>query len=343
MKQYRERCKPEVKKLRRLEVKRKLSSVLPSYLLTFLPSASNQGGFVLVVILMILAILVPVVIIFSSKTQINVLQAANFRDTVQAVRMARSGVEGAMGILTNDDPAYDTLKDTWAMDFPQLSAGGGGLTVKIVDEDSKINLNKLIAENGKDIDTYMDDRLRKLITRLGGKQEIVDALIDWMDIDGEVKGAYGAEDEYYKKMNMLPKNGPLDSLDELFMVRGFDKDLLVDKGLKYYITVAPTDGKINANTAPIEVLYDISDKLREGIAEEIVRHRMEKEYKSINDVISTIGIGQAEQQEVQKYMKVNSAIFTVTSRFKIGKVVKTVDAVLDRKNKTISVISWRES
>jgi type II secretory pathway component PulK len=342
MRRYQERCKPEVEKLRRLEVKRKLSSVLPSYLLTFLPSASNQGGFILIVILMILAILVPAVIVFSAKTQINVLQAANFRDTVQAVRMARSGVEGAIGILNNDDATYDTLKDTWAMDFPQLSVAGGGLSVKIVDEDSKININKLVPD-GISADTYVYARLQSLIKRLGGKPEIVDALKDWMDIDGEVTGTYGAEDEYYKKMNMLPKNGPLDSLDELFMVRGFDKELLVDKGLKYYITVADTDGKINVNTAAIEVLYDISDKLREGIAEEIVRHRMEKEYKSVNDLLNTIGIDTNTQAELSKYMKVNSATFTVTSKFRIGKVVKTVEAVLKRAEKTTSVISWRES
>ena len=304
----------------------------------------DDRGFVLIVILMIMAILIPAVIVFSAKTQINVLQAANFRDTVQAVRMARSGVEGAMGILANDDATYDTLKDTWAMDFPQLSVAGGGLSVKIVDEDSKININRLV-NNGTEINADVDRQLRSLIRRLGGKEEIVDALIDWMDANSDVTGAYGAEDEYYKKTGLLPKNGLLDSLDEIFLVRGFDKDLLVDKGLKYYITVADTgkDGKINVNTAPIEVLSVISDKLSEGRVEEIVRHRMEKEYKNINDVISTIGIGPTEQQEVQKYMKVNSTVFTVTSKFRIGKVVKTVEAVLKRADKTTSVVSWRES
>ena len=292
---------------------------------------------------MILAILVPAVIVFSAKTQINVLQAANFRDTVQAVRMARSGVEGAVGILANDDASYDTLRDTWAMDFPQLSVAGGGLSVKIVDEDSKININRLLADDGIAINGDVDRHLRSLIKRLGAKPEIVDALIDWMDTDSEVRGAYGAEDEYYKKMNMLPKNGPLDSLDELFMVRGFDKELLVDKGLKYYITVAPTDGKINLNTAPVEVLYDISDKLREGLAEEIIRHRAEREYKSVDEVVNTIGIDAAMAGELKKYGKANSAVFTVTSKFRIGKVIKTVDAVLKRADKTSSVVSWRES
>jgi general secretion pathway protein K len=229
------------------------------------------------------------------------------------------------------------------MEFPQLAVAGGGLSVKIVDEDSKININRLVRDNGIDVEPYVDTRLRQLITRLGGKQEIVDALIDWIDIDGEVKGTYGAEDEYYKKMNLTPKNGPLDSLDELFMVRGFDKELLVDKGLKYYITVAPTDGKINVNTAPIEVLFDISPTLREGLAEEILRHRVEKEYKNVTDVISTIGIDATTAADLSKYIKVNSTIFTVISKFRIGRVIKTVEAVLQRNEKATSVISWRES
>jgi len=303
---------------------------------------SSDDGFILVIVLIIIAVLFPAILIFNSKTLLNVTQAINFRDNVQATRLARSGVEGAMGLLKADDPAYDSKKDTWAMDFPQLSVGDGMLYVKIVDEDSKININQLIKPNGIDVDPYVENRLRLLITRLGGKPEVVDALIDWMDADSEIKGSAGAEDEYYKAMGMSPKNSPIDSLDELFMIKGFDKDLLVDKGLKYYITVMPTDGKINVNTAPKEVLYDISDRLREGLVEEIIRYREEKEYKTVDEVVNTIGIDAATAGVLKQYIKVNSTYFTVLSRYKIGNIVKHVEAVLRRQGKSVSVISWRE-
>ncbi|MCX8023531.1 MAG: type II secretion system minor pseudopilin GspK [Syntrophorhabdaceae bacterium] len=305
-------------------------------------ASSSDDGFILVIVLIVIAVLFPAILVFNSKTQINVLQAINFKDNVQAIRLARSGVEGAMGLLRADDPAYDSKKDIWAMDFPQLAVGEGMLYVKIVDEDSKININQLIRPNGVDVDPYVEGRLRLLITRLGGKPEVVDALIDWMDADSEVKGSAGAENEYYKAFGMTPKNGPVDTIDELFMIKGFDKDLLVDKGLKYYITVVPTDGKININTAPKEVLFDISDRLRDGLVEEIIRYREDREYKTVDDVVNTLGIDAATAGVLKQYIKVNSTYFTVHSRYKVGKIVKNVEAVIRRQGKAVSVFSWRE-
>ena len=304
--------------------------------------ARNEKGFVLIIVMLVIALLFPIVIAFNTRTQVNLLQAGNFRDNVQALRFARSGVDGAIGLLKMDDPAYDALTDKWATAFPAIAVGEGKLTVKIDDEDSKININQLVNSNGVDINVNVENRLRKLITRLGGKQEVVDALIDWMDINTETFGSQGAEDEYYKALGYYTKNGPIDSLDELYLIKGFDKDLLVDKGLKDYITIAPTDGKINVNTAKIEVLYDIHEEIREGLIDEIVRYRNEKELKNVTDVKNAIGINDTLFAKMAPYIKINSAIFTVHSKYTIDKVTKNVDAILKRDGKNITTISWRE-
>ncbi|MBA4391618.1 MAG: hypothetical protein C0399_11890 [Syntrophus sp. (in: bacteria)] len=304
--------------------------------------ANNEGGFVLIIVMLVIALLFPIVLTFNARTQVNFLQAVNFRDNVQALRLARSGVEGAMGILKMDSPAYDAKTDTWAMAFPAIGVGDGKLSINIVDEDSKININQLVDSNGINVNVYAESSLRKLITGLGGKQEVVDALIDWIDTNNEPFGGQGAEDEYYKPRGYNTKNGPFDSLDELYLVRGFDKDLLVDKNLKDYITVAPTDGKINVNTAKIEVLYNIHDELREGLAREIVRYRDEKEFRNIVDVKNAIGITDNLYAKILPYIKVNSTLFAVHSKYTLYKVTKNVDALLRRDGKTISIISWRE-
>lgn len=309
--------------------------------LNFYP-AKNEKGFVLIVVMLVIALLFPIVLTFNARTQVNLLQAGNFKDNVQALRLARSGVEGAMGILKMDNPDYDAKTDTWAMVFPAIGVGDGKLTVDIVDEDSKININQLVESNGINVNVYVENRLRRLVARLGGEQEMVDALIDWMDANNEPFGRRGAEDEYYKTLGYHTKNGPLDSLDELYLVRGFDKDLLVDKNLKNYITVAPTDGKINVNTAKIDVLYDIHVELREGLIEEIVSYRDEKEFRSIVDVKNTIGITDNLYAKILPYIKVNSTIFTVHSKYTLYKVTKNVDALLKRDGKKVAIISWRE-
>lgn len=310
---------------------------------------------------------------------------------MQALRIARSGVEGAIGILKMDDPSYDSPKDRWGMSFPSLALGEGAtqgvLSVTIADEDGKIPVNRLIkdttgASDSADrsslqdagqpakktevktpdqkktdgltaidsVDTEVEAHLRNLITRLGGNPEIVNALIDWLDADDETSGNEGAENDYYKSRGYQSKNGPLDSLDELLSLKGFDRELVDDRKLKDYLTVAPTDGRINVNTAPLEVLQvvlgtktaGLVQPLTEGDIEDLDRYRAGHELRTTNDIASAIKISPDQLGRISPLVKVNSSYFTVTSRYTIGRVVKTVEAVLKRDGSTVTTISWRE-
>jgi general secretion pathway protein K len=348
----------------------------------------NEEGFILVTVLLVIAVLFPLILAFNSKVELNLIQAENFRNSVQALRSARSGVEGAIGLLKADDPSYDSKRDNWAAAFPTLALGDGVLVVTVVDEDSKIPVNNLVggvknvqasttaatsttgqantaaattaanktAATTKDntvndkVDTNLDTRLRALITRLGGKPEVLDALIDWLDSNSDVTGSEGAEDDYYMQLGYHCKNGSLDSLDELSLVRGFDKELLNETNLKDYLTIAPTDGKINLNTAPPEVLYavletkttDLPQPLNDSDVQNLIGYRDQHDLKTLNDVASAIKIGQDQVANITPLVKVNSAYFTVNSRYTIGRVVKNVEALLKRDGSTVTIISWRE-
>lgn len=304
----------------------------------------KQSGFVLVTVLVIMAVLIPVVFTFASRIQSDLLSAGNYKDELQSIWMARAGVQGAMGLLKSDDASYDCTLDKWAIAFPGLAVGDGILHVSIKDEDSKLNINRLVAPNGKDINTQVYSHLSKLISRLGGKPEIVEALIDWMDADSDSTGSFGAEEQYYSTLGYHCKNAHLDSLEELLLVKGFDKDLLFDKGLANFITVAPTDGKLNVNTAEITVLYDLHPEIREGIVKEIVSNPLANEvYKSIDDVKKALGLTDALWAKLVPLIKVNSSVFTVKSSFTIGNIKRTVTAVLQRNGDMITILSWSEN
>jgi general secretion pathway protein K len=340
---------------------------------------SSNEGFILITVLLVIAVLFPLILAFNAKVQLNLIQAENFRNSVQATRMARSGVEGAIGILKQDDPTYDSKRDKWAAAFPSLALGSGMLNVTIADEDAKIPINNLVgvvkdssaqasagqtqttasgtaaqSTAGKvvndQVDPDLNARLRALITRLGGKPEVVDALIDWLDSNNEVTGSEGAEDDYYRQKGYRCKNGPLDSLDELSLVKGFDQDLLIDKNLKSYLTIAPTDGKVNANTAPLLVLQTVLETqtvglpqpIPDGDVQDLARYRDEHDLKTINDVTAAVKISQTQAASITPLVKVNSAYFTVHSRYTIGRVVKNVEALLKRDSSTVTTISWRE-
>ena len=84
---------------------------------------TDEKGFILVTILLVIAVLFPLILAFNAKVQLNLIQAENFRNSVQALRIARSGVEGAIGILKADDASYDAKTDKWAAAFPSLASG----------------------------------------------------------------------------------------------------------------------------------------------------------------------------------------------------------------------------
>lgn len=59
----------------------------------------------------------------------------------------------------------------------------------------------------------------------GMTEDIADAILDWIDEDDEVR-EYGAEFSDYSSLGYAPKNGPLETIEELLMVRGVTPELL---------------------------------------------------------------------------------------------------------------------
>lgn len=61
----------------------------------------------------------------------------------------------------------------------------------------------------------------------GMTQDIADAILDWMDPD-DTPRQYGAERDYYSSLtpSYAPKNGPMESVEELLLVRGVTPQLL---------------------------------------------------------------------------------------------------------------------
>jgi len=166
-----------------------------------------------------------------------------------------------------------------------LGLTGASFQIKVVDEDSKINLNEP-ARGG----AFGQARLAsQLIGLMGGpqnnplfegrdadgqfsdRQAICSAIIDWTDPDPETytcdpnnanAQSAGAEDSFYERLKRpySRKNSGFDSLDELHKLRGFNDDFWAtliepdaDKPEKRTVTVWG-QGTINVNTANPQTL-----------------------------------------------------------------------------------------
>jgi len=98
-----------------------------------------------------------------------------------------------------------------------------GFRFGLMDESSKINLNVLPYT-----DAWIPDSGRSMLMALPEMtEEIADAILDWLDADDEPRD-YGTEGSYYRSEEPPydAKNGPLDSLDELLLIRGVTPQLL---------------------------------------------------------------------------------------------------------------------
>jgi len=125
----------------------------------------------------------------------------------------------------------------------------------ITDESAKLNINVASRE-----------QLKSLISRFTTKEmnveELVDALLDWRDGDGDPR-EFGAEDRYYAELDppYKVKNGPFDTVEELLLVRGFTGQLLYGEDYDRNGLMSPNENDGEERFPP----DDVDDKLNVGL------------------------------------------------------------------------------
>lgn len=126
-------------------------------------------------------------------------------------------------VLPDADPQ---MRGGFAVLSPYVdeTGDGSGIRYGLEDESARLNLNVLLL-----LDKVQEGAGRTLLMGLPGMTEdVADAILDWMDEDDEPR-EYGAELEYYSALDppYAPKNGPLDTVEELLLVRGVTPELLL--------------------------------------------------------------------------------------------------------------------
>jgi len=188
----------------------------------------------------VVAALVAVVVLtvlagaFAYAMKVETRLAANANNDEQMLWLGRSGAELARYVLTLEgQQPCDCLSQIWAggpgtgpetnsalmgLSLDNYPVGLpnpiGTISVKIIDLERKININ-----------TAPPPLLQQVFTTMGVDANDIsvlsDSIQDWIDRDDATRPA-GAESDYYQGMNppYYAKNGPIDDLSELLLVRG---------------------------------------------------------------------------------------------------------------------------
>jgi competence ComEA-like helix-hairpin-helix protein len=183
----------------------------------------------------------------------DLLVVKNYGDRIQAHYLALAGIEKAKALLYQDARQRSRsarnhsggLSDS-AEQFRDVRFGrgqfrvfhrgrpdeGGGILYGVSDEESRLNVNNAAAEE-----------LNKLY---GMTPDVVAAILDWRDEDSSVTPG-GAEAEYYLSLQppYLPRNGPVQTIRELLMVRGISAELLLARDRQQNGILETSDEPLN--------------------------------------------------------------------------------------------------
>lgn len=289
--------------------------------------------------LLITAILVILIVETNYSTQVDLRIAGNFRNDLRASYLAKSGINIAISYLKYDlqNTETDNLTEDWAKSYPPFPVGDGFVEVMIEDENAKINVNRAVKESGE-VDPVIYDALSRLFEREEVDIGILNSLIDWIDPDDEPQPE-GAENYYYGSLDppYECKNGPLDTLSELLMIKDVTDEVYgkISKHLTIY-----SNGKINVNTASEEVLVCLDDEIDEAIAEVIIQYREEKPFDTKGELKDMLNDDDLYGR-IESIIDVKSTAFSVVSFGRVERVGKAIRTVIDREGDRISYRYWR--
>ena len=251
---------------------RDIAPLLPDEPPRFAARRGQPRGFALLAVLWVLIGLAALALLGSRAARQELAATENRVDATRGqwaadgcLERARSAIDGALedalrtpsgiAMRTGDGVAERENPWTWldeiVADAPILRGTACHLTLHA-------------AGATVDVNHADPEQLRALFVGLGATPEaadsLCDALDDWIDPD-EVPRPKGAERDWYMQAGRVPpRNGPIASLAELHLVRGFDRFF----GLDSLLSVE--SGRIVLPRAPLVVLASLPGMSSEAVA-----------------------------------------------------------------------------
>lgn len=327
----------------------------------------DQQGMALLITVMTVSLLVAVTIMFHRKSWQSYLVADNYKTHTQLKAIGDSGVNLGLALLGQDSKknGYDSLLDNWAViDEEELKPlfSNGQLELEVVDLSGRLQINRLVQmapqdPGGAGENTQGEIRavlLQLLLSPDFALEEeneayiIVDSLVDWIDED-ERESDNGAESGYYLALEKPYecRNGPVQYIGELLLVKGISPELLFGKGEKKgladYLTVYGEDGKININTADSLLVKSLNPQISDELIEKFHNFRVDEDNKGLlaaPDWYTAVDFWPGDIVLNEKLLKTQSTFFLIRSTGRSDSLFRRVTAVVSRVDeKKLKVIS----
>lgn len=334
----------------------------------------NRGS-ILMISLWIMAILVIFALGLGHRASLSLRLSSYQRDRLKADYLANSGINRAIEQLKKDTNGYDSLSETWSTgkdakgnlflkDAKISQDYAGTFTIGYLqaqennqywcmqDEERKININATTAFDKNKISALLNNK------QVESADKLTDVIINWISPDSQIEVA--------KKERFKVSEELLLALEYFYQGQDARKVQNAFSMLKGLITTY-TDGRINLNTASLEVI-DISIQALlkttpiesltpadpENLLTRIMRFReaegiFDREdpadiIAKLNGIDTPLNDGQKNiitQLVSNNLVTVRSNNFRIEAAGKVGNVTKNITAIYSRQNQKI--VYWHEN
>lgn len=283
----------------------------------------RQRGIAAITAILIVAVAASAATLMLAQQSATLDQAMLVTARAQADLYAQAGLDWARGVLAQDAKAsgVDSLDEGWAKPIAGLPVERALVAGAIADEQGKFNLNNLVANNRKsaaDVEAF-----GRLLEALGLSGQLADAVVDWIDADGDLASGAGAEDAFYLALARPYRaaNVPMVQVEELYRVRGFDAQAVAK--LKPHVTALGERTRVNVNTASETVLAALLPNKQNKVAD-VVRMRRKKAFRTEAEIAAVVG------PESVAALDVKSAFFSVRVQVAQDEVQLATEALVKR-------------
>jgi len=347
-------------------------------------SARRQQGSALILVLWVLGLLSMLVASFAFEAHIESRLTSFYRDRTKAEHLARSGLDVAELLVAKSarlqgaerdeakaqsdiwyDPALQLSKGgtvDLVHDMNEAGAGQGLIRLSITPEPARRNINQLIDQ------TPASDETWERIFDVGGVPvemwpTLIDSFYDWTDAD-DIPRPDGAEtDDYYANLEKpyRARNGTLDTVGELALIKGFSQDILqggtLSTGMFESDTVVMSgiadmlttygDGKVNINAASARVLRTLPGVDAEMAAYIVSERAMwvdetGGERRGFGNAAELLALVPDFPAHAVDLLTTTSKEFRITSTGDLNGVLRTIWCIVRFTNDRFTVLRWRE-
>ena len=329
------------------------------------PGSSGSALIAALWVVLLVSLLIATVA-FDLHVETDVL--SYYRKRVKAQYAAQSGMELAKLIMlkmeqaTEDEVGIDDSEEQMLTAAWNLKRGVAirGMTRQI--GEATLRLDVVPEEGRRNVNQLTDEDWEEILDQANVPQErwaeIIDCFMDWTDED-DLRRLHGAEadDPFYVQRGYEPKNAPVDTVDELLLIKSFDEELLFGspsgtppeeaiRGIGYWLT-AWSHGRVNINTASREVLLTLPG-LEDWAVDAILEQRLGPDglagtrddgFDSVEQAIALTGMTQALRDRLTV---TDVHYLRVTSIGEMDGVMAAVWAVMRVDGNRLVPVYWRE-